>query len=266
MRGTRAYVADGSGGLQIVDVSNPATPQRIGSLGIPGIAKGVDADPTRQIAVIATGSSGLQVVNISNPASPVLIATLPGGDVRDVVLSGKYAFLADFSRSFTSVDLTNPAAPLLRGSSPQATGGLLQDVAVNGNFAAGADIFFFNGAPIIDVSVPANPIPRAILDFRNLRDDDGTGIAIDNSFIYLTAGLGVFENGAVGDSRLYIGQYLSLEDTRGIAPTVRISSPAGGSSVIQGSTLSVTVDASDDVAVLGVTLLVNGQQIGRAHV
>ena len=263
VRGTRACVADGPNGLQILDVTNPAAPQRLGFLATPGTAKGVDLDASRQIAVIAAGTSGLHVVNVANPASPSLLATLAGGDVRDVVLSGNYAFLADFSRSFTSVDLTNPAAPVLRGSTPQATGGLLQDVALTASFAAGADVFFVNGVPIIDVSTPGAPTPRAILDFRNFRDDDGTGIAMDGSFVYLTAALGGYvENGASGDSRLYIGQYLAMEDIRGIPPTVRISSPSAGATVIHGSTVPVTVEANDDVAVVAVTLLVNGQPVG----
>src|SRR3989442_9441872 len=86
--------------------------------------------------------------------------------------------------------------------------------ALLGRFAFGADVFFVNGVPIINVSDPANPIPVAILDFRNFQDDNGTGIAADNNFVYLTAerGFGT-ENGTVGDTRLYIGQYLTIEDT-----------------------------------------------------
>jgi hypothetical protein len=70
---------------------------------------------------------------------------LPGGDVRDVVISGNFAFLADFHRSFTSVDLTSPAASVLRLSTPMLRGGILQDVAVFGNAAAGTDVVFANG-------------------------------------------------------------------------------------------------------------------------
>jgi len=253
VRGTRAYVADGAQGLQIIDVTNPAAPLRLGFLATPGTAQGVDVDPARQIAVLAAGGSGLHVVNVANPASPALLATLPGGDVRDVVISGNFAFLADYSRSFTSVDLTNPNTPVLRGSTPAATGGLLTDVAVFGTFAAGADQFFVNDVPIIDISTPGSPVPRALLPFRNFRDDEGTGIAMDASFVYLTA--------AKGDTRLYIGQYLSIQDTNGIPPTVRITSPANGSAVIQGATIPVIVDASDDVAVASVNLLVNGQVV-----
>ena len=37
--GTTAYVADGDSGLQVIDVSNPASPQIIGSVDTPGYAR-----------------------------------------------------------------------------------------------------------------------------------------------------------------------------------------------------------------------------------
>ena len=129
-----------------------------------------------------------------------------------MALKENFAVVADFSRSMTTVDLTVPTAPVMRASTPQNTGGLLQDVVVAGNFALGADVVFVNGKPIVDVSNPSTPLPRAILNFANFRDDNGTGIAADASFVYLTAERGISENGVTGDTRLYFGQYLSRED------------------------------------------------------
>lgn len=260
--GTTVYVADGTGGLRIINVSNPLAPQSQGSLALPGIAKGVDVDPVRQIAVVAAGTAGLHVVSVANKANPTLLATLPGGDVRDVVLKGNYAFLADFSRSFTVVDLVAPASPILRTSTPSNLGGLLMDVTSVGQFAAGADVVFVNGVPLIEVSSPLNPIPRAIIDFRSFRDDNGTGIAMDGSYVYLTAqrGLGT-DNGVSEDTRLYIGQYLAVSDLAGIPPVVSIVSPTQGGTVIQGSTLPITINATDDISVAAVKFLVNGQLV-----
>jgi streptogramin lyase len=260
VKGNRAYVANGANGLVIIDVSNPSSPLRLGSLGLPGVSKGLDVDVVRQIAVVALGTNGLAVVNVATPSSPGLLATLPGGDLRDVAVSGSYAFLADFARSFTSVDLANPSSPVLRGSTPFANGGRLQDVAILGNLAAGADVFFVNGVPIIDVSSPATPQGRIIIDFQAFRDDNGTGIAMDSSYVYLTAEAGtISENGANGTTRLYIGQYQSIQDNLGVPPVIQITSPASGSQIIQGSTVTVTANATDDVAVAAVNFLVNGQ-------
>ena len=259
VKGARAYVANGSG-LVIVDVAQPSAPVLLGSLNLSGTSKGVDVDIVRQIAVVGLGSSGLAIVNVANPAAPTSLATLTGGDVRDVAISGNFAFLADFSRSFTSVDLTNPSQPVLRASTASNVGGLLQDVTFSGNIAVGADVLFVNGVPMIDVSNPASPQPRFILNFSNFRDDNGTGIAMDQSFVYLTAEAGtISENGVNGNTRLYIGQYRNLQDTAGVPPVVEITSPANGSQVVQGSTITVTANATDDVAVASVSFFVNGQ-------
>lgn len=260
VKGTQAYVAKGANGLAIIDVSAPSNPSLLGSLSLPGTSKGVDVDVVRKIAAVALGTNGLAVVNVSNPAAPALLATLPGGDVRDLGISGNFVFLADFSRSFTSVDLTNPSQPVLRASTSPNLGGLLQDVGINGTIAAGADVFFVNGVPMIDVSNPPSPQPRLILNFSNFRDDNGTGIAMDPSFVYLTAEFAsISENGVNGTTRLYIGQYRNFEDNLGIPPVIQITSPASGSEVIQGSTVTVQASATDDVAVASVTFFLNGQ-------
>lgn len=263
--GTYAYVADGASGLQVVDVSTATAPRIVNSVATLGTAKGVDV--LGNLAVVANGSRGIVTVDITDPTLPSVFATYSyGGDARDVVLHNNFAFVADFSRSFTSIEVTTPQNPVVRSSTPQATGGLLQDVAVSGRFAFGADVYFVNGIPIIDIANPANPVPRAILDFQTFRDDNANGIAVDNSYVYLAADLGFTENGTTGNSRLYIGQYLAIEDTAGIPPLVQITSPADGTTVIEGQTLNVQVQASDDVEVATVHVLLNGTQAGSDSV
>ena len=254
VRGNLAFVADGATGLQVIDISDPTAPSLIGSVDTPGVAQGVDVDQDSLIAVVADGAPGLQVVDITNTANPTIIGSVDTGNARDVVLGKDFAFVADSSSSFTSVDISDPSNPLVRDSTPRATGGLLVDVALAGRFAFGAEFFFVNGVPIIDVSVPESPVPRAILDFRNFRDDNGTGIAVDSSFVYLSANRG-------SSARLYIGQYLAIEDFEGIPPTVSITSPAPGDTVIEGETISITIDATDDVAVAAVDFVLDGEVV-----
>ena len=146
------------------------------------------------------------------------------------------------------MDFATPAAPVLRGTTPTSLGGILNDVAAVGALVFGADIYFVNGVPIVDVSNPDSPIPRAILDFRVFRDDDGTGIAVDNSYVYLT----------VSQARLYIGQYPADRSSSGIPPTVVITSPSTGSVFVEGESIPITIIATDDAAVTSVSLLVNG--------
>src|SRR5262249_56178523 len=119
-------------------------------------------------------------------------------------------------------------------------GGFLQDIVVSGNFALAADVKFVNGIPITDISVPASLQARAILNFPQ-RDDNGMGIAADGNFVYLvTEHSNLAKSASLGDSRLYIGQYLAQVRNKGIPPTGAIPSPAAGSTVLRGYTLPIT--------------------------
>lgn len=264
IRGTKLYVANGSN-LLIADVANPATPSRISSLALNGTVQGIDVDTQRNLAAAAAGSFGVYLIDVSNPNVPVLLGSASTGDARKAVLRGNSAFVADFQNSTTSVDITAPNAPIVLSHILDPNlGGFLQDIVLSGNFALAADVKFVNGIPITDISDPANLHARAILNFPQ-RDDNGMGIAADGSYVYLTtehSSLSKF--GSSGDSRLYIGQYLALSDNKGIAPTATITSPAPGTTVIEGSTLPITVSATDDVAVAAVNFLVNGQVVFTA--
>ncbi len=258
-----AYVAAGSSGLQLIDVSNPSNPISRGALALPGTVKGVAVDPVRRVAVVV-GTAGLFTVGIANPGAPTLLASLNyGGDPRDVALRGDFAFVADFTRSLSAVDILNPSAPVYRSSTPTTLGGFLQDVATSGDFALGADVFFTNGVPIVDIGSAPGLFPRFILNFptgdaRGFRDDNATGIAVDGAYVYFTAAQGIAENGVTGDTRLYVGHYRSLNDIRGVPPVLSITAPAQGTTVIEGSVIPVQVTATDDVGVAAVSFLVDG--------
>jgi hypothetical protein len=266
VRGGLAYVADGSAGLQIVDVTIAAAPRVVGSVATAGPARGVDVTPGQALAAVAEGSSGVELVSVADPTRPAVLGgvgtTLPGGspgEAVDVLLDGNFVLVADLGSSLTTLDISHPAAPVLLASTPPAQGGRLNDLALNGNLAFGADIFFVNGVPVIDVSDPTQPVPRAIIDFSSFRDDNAYGIALDSSYLYFTAGRALFKPGVSGDTLLYIGQYAPVQDPFGIPPTAVITSPVSGASVVRGGNVVVTVDATDDVGVAAVQLLVGGQ-------
>lgn len=255
--GNRAYVAGGTAGLQIIDVTNPAAPALLGTLNTPGVARGVDVSGS--VAVIADDTS-FRTADISNPSAPTALGSLATTHALDVVVDGSVAYLADDTGSMRVINFAAPAAPQLLATTPSSTGGFLYDVAKAREFVFGADVFFVNGVPIVNVSSPASPSVRARLDFP-ARDDNGTGIAVDNSYVYLTADRSITLDGTTGDSRLYIGQYLAIQDTAGIPPTVSITSPAAGASFIEGTTIPVTVQATDDFQVAAVDFLVNGNVV-----
>jgi sugar lactone lactonase YvrE len=270
VQGNTAYVAN-STNLFLANVSNPASISAISSLPLAGLIRGVSVDPKRNVAVVAADASGIYVVDVSNPAAPAKLSQLSTGDAHQVVISGNYVFVADYQdlttsatyqNSLVSVDISNPAAPAISASITDETlGGNLNDLVLSSNLALAADVYFVNGIPITDISDPTNLHSRAILNFPQ-RDDNGMGIAVDNQYVYLAADHSAIEKfGTTSDSRLYIGQYQVLQDTKGLPPTASIVSPAPGATVVQGSTIPITVNASDDVAVAAVNLQVNGVSI-----
>src|SRR5207253_825205 len=66
--GNYAYLADYSAGLRVVDVSDPANPQSVGTSATGGRPVGVAV--LGHYAYLADMDFGLQVIDVSNPASP----------------------------------------------------------------------------------------------------------------------------------------------------------------------------------------------------
>ncbi len=154
LSGNYAYVADhDTGGLQIINISNPANPTFIGSYDTPGYAEGVAV--SGNYAYVADWSTGgLQIINIANPANPTFVGKYnTPGNAHDVALSGNYAFVAD-SGTLQIVNISNPANPTFVGS--YGIPGIASGVVLSGNYAylaGGRD----GGLQIINIANPANP-------------------------------------------------------------------------------------------------------------
>lgn len=256
--GTTVFVANSSN-LQVVNAANPGAMIQISTLSLGGTVWNLDIDSGRNLAAVAAGSSGVHLVDISNAAALVLRGSVATGDARGVAMNGNFAFVADRNNSMRSLNIATPTAPSILSTTPQNLGGVLNDIVLSGDYALGADIAFVNGVPIVDITTPASLQPRAILNFP-ARDDNGIGIAVDNSFVYLVTDQSGFDRGGSnGNSRLYIGQIRPRFDLAGIPPTATITAPTNGATQYEGASLTVAVNAIDDVAVASVQFLVNGQ-------
>lgn len=275
-----AWVADRRGKLWRIDISNPDALASLGNvplvdefgfeLPVTGVALSEDG---LAAVVVANGGggeelratagtpAGLTVIDLADPVHPRVAGSVVTGNPLDVEVQGRAAYVADLGSSFTVVDFSNLDAPTVVASAPADVGGLLQDVAVVGNLAFGADVFFVNGVPILGIEGAQPPVSKAILDFSAFGDENGSGIAVDESFVYLTAGFELFNEGFSGGGRLYVGRYREVTDDAGIAPTVAITSPAAGTSVVEGSEITVTAQASDDVLVAAVDFFVDGVRV-----
>ncbi len=151
--GKYAYVADEtSGGLQIIDISDPSSPSLTGTYDTSGQAFGIYVSGS--YAYVADATSGLQVIDISDPSSPTLTGTYDtSGTALAVYISGKYAYIADRYSGLQVIDISDPSSPSLTGT--YDTSGYARSVYVSGKYAYVAD-----GSPglkIIDISDPSSP-------------------------------------------------------------------------------------------------------------
>ncbi|MFZ1630510.1 MAG: hypothetical protein WAV70_16445, partial [Anaerolineae bacterium] len=93
--GGLAYVAAGSAGLQVIDVSNPVTPFLRGAYDTPGTAYGVSV--VDGLAHVADGWNGLQIIDVNDPANPILRGAYDTPEAIGVSVVGSLAYVADGS-------------------------------------------------------------------------------------------------------------------------------------------------------------------------
>lgn len=158
VKGSYAYVAANMDGLITVDMSNPNAPAIVATNKSYNAYR-LDIVDNRLFAA----GSRLVVFDLSNPAAPSLVqgTYFSSSTIRDVKVSGNYAYCADSSASSTYrlriVDVSNPGSPRHVGG--YNTGGQAWGIDVQGTnayLACGT-----NGMLIFNVSNPSNPVLRA---------------------------------------------------------------------------------------------------------
>jgi hypothetical protein len=136
----------------VIDITNPASPQIVGSADTPGGAQDVALSGAH--AYVADDFFGLQVIDITNPASPQIVGSVDTPDhAWDVAVSGTYAYVGGYGSDLHVIDITNPASPQIVGSVD--TPDYPSDVAVSGTYVYVAGLG--SGLQVIDVANPANP-------------------------------------------------------------------------------------------------------------
>ncbi len=149
---SRAYVAAGTDGVQVVDVSDVNNPRRIGHWDSPGSAEGLAVDGT--LLYLADGPFGLQLVDLSDPASPAPIAS--AFDTKfafDVVIQKPYAFIAGADAGLLIADISVPSAP--REVAVLDTPGYARAIAIDGATVYLADQW--GGVRVVSIAQPARP-------------------------------------------------------------------------------------------------------------
>jgi hypothetical protein len=151
-----AFVAAGSAGLCVYDISRGGDPTAMGSLATPGYAEGVAATGT--LALLADGPLGLRVVDVSNPARPSEIGwAFDGRQAMAVVARDHYALVAAGGAGLLVADIAIPSQPVEVAS--VALTGYAVGVVLSGNFAFVMDSW--GGIAVVNVTNPAKPVPAA---------------------------------------------------------------------------------------------------------
>ncbi|HZW08817.1 MAG TPA: GC-type dockerin domain-anchored protein [Phycisphaerales bacterium] len=183
--GNLAYIADGSAGLLVLDISEPAAPVFVASCDTPGSARALSVDGSH--AFIAEYDFGLRIVDVADPGAPVLVGSLAmGATPLDVVGAGGLAYLALGDQGLVVVDVSEPTSPAVVGA--YDTVGGVRNLAIVGEHAYLADTS--GGLVIVDVSNPSAPTLVGASDAALVFDVAASG---DVLYAATDAGVAVFD-------------------------------------------------------------------------
>ncbi|MDH3308235.1 MAG: Ig-like domain-containing protein, partial [Acidimicrobiia bacterium] len=328
-------VADGNGGVTLLNVFNGLEPVVVGRVPIPGSALSTAIDG-RYVAVAAS-SGGLVVVDISDPPAAFISAQAGlSGSTQAVAAAAGVGYAGTTAGIVAAVDLTSGQVlsqldlgeavydvSLGKGVLYAQTVGEVHAISLAGGSLAlentvaspvvvvgGRRLRLFTGDTILysvhakgyntfDITTPDTPTlisagETPLFGWKKLVDNgSGMGVAAvspnlssdgphhislydvtdpaigdGSNFIAefetpgLAAGVTLFNGIAyVADSSsgVHALNYLPY-DANGVAPTISLSTSAGGSIVEEGSRLRVTAAVGDDVQVRNVEFHVDGER------
>ena len=158
--GDYALVADRVGGLQVLEITDPALPRRRAQLDLPGAAQDLAIADDRVVVVSAPVTSGTEfhLVSVVNTTAPVLLSTIqiPGReasvafDGQRAAVVTRYDWPEPEDSALYLVDVSDNT-PLLLGS--VALDVVPRDVVLAGDIVYAAD----NDVFVVDASDPLQP-------------------------------------------------------------------------------------------------------------
>ena len=190
-----AFIADGSNGLQMVNVTNKKAPKNSFNLSTTD-AQGIDLDSSGSFAFIADGSDGLRVIQILqaldtypvNPPQMLKTISIPDGTVKDVIFVGDYLYVAAGNKGLQVIKVIRPDLDV----SPDATLSFNLVASLDTPGDAKAVDFYYDyvfiadgtsGLQIIDVGnnggTPENPLLAGSIDTPG----DASGVWVNSVYL-----------------------------------------------------------------------------------
>ena len=181
-----AYLAHGTLGLSLINITDPAAISQISSLDTDGLARGVTLSADENTIFLADGTLGLKIIDVSDSRNPSLVSAIAVGEsIYDIALSqeGDFAYVAHLS-GLSRVDISDLKNPAVVGTvlSP----GDAQTIALSENNQLAYLGDGYKGFHVIDISQPES------LSILNSLDTDGEiysiAISSDDSYLYVADG------------------------------------------------------------------------------
>ncbi|MBI5183022.1 MAG: fibronectin type III domain-containing protein [Nitrospinae bacterium] len=189
--GKYAYVAGGLSGLQIIDISTPASPEIVTSVETDGFVADVYGSGNYAYMVVQYGlvsPAALQVIDISDPFNPSIIGSLDAlGEVEALHVSGNYAYIIN-DWDLEIIDISDPSSPIIIGSVD--TPGHLHDVYVSGSYAYVTEGYIWSwweqegNLLVIDISIPSNPEIISSINISSYWEADR--VYVSGNYAYVT--------------------------------------------------------------------------------
>jgi len=174
------YSAKYHGLIEIINISNPAQPQLVGSIQIPDIIPGVRG----RIIISDTlafilGQSKIHIINTKHPTVPSYEGNLDYGNTSDLVIDGNIIYIAG-NTGFYILDISDIQSPQMLGSLYSKLDGIcLNDTIIYGVHSGGP-----NSLHIISIADNQNPI--IINNNINLSIGTHADIGFINEHVYIT--------------------------------------------------------------------------------
>ncbi|MGD8752558.1 MAG: hypothetical protein PVG14_14105 [Anaerolineales bacterium] len=230
-----AYIADGSSGLHLLDVSDPGNPVLLGSYN--------DAEFVQDVSVVgervflATRQQGLLLVDTSNPADIKLLAVHDTpGLARRLFLGGNLIFVADGNRGLRIVELVDPVALNEIGffDAPSR----VASVTIVGDYA-----YLVDGTKGFWIADLSDPISHSYVGYHETPGEPTNLIVVEN-FAYISSGsaglyvvdvsnprapleAGSFDTQGTALDVAVMGRYAYLADDGGGLRILDLASPEG---------------------------------------
>lgn len=115
-QGNYLYLAQGEGGLLIIDIGNPVEPQIVSSTSENVRGYSTKIEIVDSVVYLAAGTFGVSVLNVVNPETPQVKATNLGiKPARNLHIMEKYLLTAISEQGVNVSNINNPEFPDIRG-------------------------------------------------------------------------------------------------------------------------------------------------------